>query len=47
MGKVINQIKDKKKTILKFKRRKNYIKKIGHRQKYTLVRIISILNKEK
>lgn len=43
---VIKHIKDKKKIILKFKRRKNYIKKNGHRQKYTIIKLISINNKE-
>jgi len=40
--KVIKQFKDKKVTILKFKRRKHHMKKCGHRQKYTLVKVISI-----
>lgn len=43
---IIKHIKDKKNTILKFKRRKNYLKKTGHRQKYTLVKLISIKDKE-
>lgn len=43
---VIKHIKDKKNTILKFKRRKNYLKKTGHRQKYTILKLISINNKE-
>ncbi|HIH2763657.1 MAG TPA: 50S ribosomal protein L21 [Candidatus Azoamicus sp.] len=43
---VIKHIKDKKNIILKFKRRKNYLKKTGHRQKYTLIKLISINNKE-
>lgn len=43
---VIKHIKDKKKLILKFKRRKNYLKKTGHRQKYTLIKLIAINNKE-
>ena len=37
---VIEHIKDKKKLILKFKRRKHYMKKAGHRQKYTVLKII-------
>lgn len=43
---VVKHIKDKKNTILKFKRRKNYLKKKGHRQKYTIIKLISIVNKE-
>lgn len=41
-GKVIKNIKAKKVVSLKFRRRKHYMKKIGHRQKYTLVKILSI-----
>ncbi|HFL8819546.1 MAG TPA: 50S ribosomal protein L21 [Candidatus Azoamicus sp. OHIO2] len=41
---VLKHIKDDKKIILKFKRRKHHIKKIGHRQKYTLLKIIGIKN---
>ncbi|MCB1712389.1 MAG: 50S ribosomal protein L21 [Candidatus Riesia sp.] len=37
---VIKHIKDEKKVVLKFKRRKHYMKKSGHRQKYTLLKII-------
>lgn len=40
------QIKKKKVNIIKFKRRKNYIRKKGHRQKYTLLKIISTNKKE-
>lgn len=43
---VIKHIKDEKKIILKFKRRKNYLKKNGHRQKYTIIKLIAINNKE-
>ncbi|HIH2762700.1 MAG TPA: 50S ribosomal protein L21 [Candidatus Azoamicus sp. MARI] len=43
---VIKHIKDKKTMILKFKRRKNYLKKTGHRQKYTMLKLILINNKE-
>lgn len=43
---VIKHIKDKKTIILKFKRRKNYLKKTGHRQRYTILKLISINNKE-
>lgn len=39
---VVKHIKDKKVITLKFKRRKHYMKKIGHRQKYTLLKVLSI-----
>ena len=39
--KVISHFKDKKKVVLKFKRRKNYLRKKGHRQKYTLLEFVS------
>lgn len=42
--KVIKQIKDDKKITLKFKRRKHHMKKIGHRQKFTLLQMIEIKN---
>jgi large subunit ribosomal protein L21 len=41
---VLKQIKDKKKIALKFKRRKHHMKKKGHRQKYTLIKMIGIKN---
>ncbi len=41
---VLKQIKDEKKISLKFKRRKHHMKKIGHRQKYTLVKTIGLKN---
>lgn len=40
--KVLKQIKDDKKITLKFKRRKHHMKKIGHRQKYTLLQMLEI-----
>ncbi len=40
--KVIKNVKSKKVISLKFRRRKHYMKKIGHRQQYTLVEILSI-----
>lgn len=43
---IIKQIKDEKKIALKFKRRKHHIKKRGHRQKYTVIRMIDLKNKE-
>ena len=38
-GEVVRHGKDKKVIIFKWKRRKNYRRKQGHRQKYTEVRI--------
>jgi len=45
LSKVVNEVKGDKKLILKFKRRKHHMKKQGHRQKYTLLEIISIEDK--
>ena len=45
VSQVVDHIKDKKKIILKFKRRKHYMKKRGHRQRYTLLKIISFKDK--
>ena len=39
---VVEHYKDKKLEIGKFRRRKNYRRHTGHRQKYTLVKITSI-----
>ena len=39
---VLDQKKDKKIVIIKFKAKKNYRKKKGHRQPYTLVKIEKI-----
>ncbi len=39
---VIGQVKGKKIVVFKFKRRKDYRRKLGHRQKYTTLRIDSI-----
>ncbi len=41
-GKIIKNIKNKKIKILKFKRRKHYKKKIGHRQILQKIKIYSI-----
>ena len=41
-GTVLGEKKGSKITIFKFKRRKGYRKKAGHRQKYTSVKIDSI-----
>ena len=42
--KVVDHVKDSKKLIIKFKRRKHHLKKMGHRQKYTILKMISIEN---
>ena len=41
-GKVLNNLKTKKITVIKMKRRKDYRKKQGHRQNLTKVKIESI-----
>jgi large subunit ribosomal protein L21 len=41
-GKVVRQAKGKKVTIGKFKSKKNYRRKMGHRQPYTQIEIIAI-----
>lgn len=45
-GKIASQFKDKKVIILKFKRRKRYSKKQGHRQQKTKVEITNIALKK-
>lgn len=40
---VKDQIKDPKVTIIKFKRRKSYARKQGHRQRYTFVMVDEII----
>lgn len=42
VGEVVEHGKDKKIVVFKWKRRKNYRRKQGHRQKYTAVRIDEI-----
>jgi large subunit ribosomal protein L21 len=39
---IVDQAKDKKIIIFKFRRRKNYRRKIGHRQPFTAVKITGI-----
>ena len=39
---VVGEVKGEKLYIFKFKRRKNYRRKTGHRQKYTEVRITDV-----
>lgn len=41
-GKILGGLKGEKITVFKFKRRKGYRKKTGHRQKYTSVEITGI-----
>jgi large subunit ribosomal protein L21 len=41
-GTIVEQDRDKKIVVFKFRRRKNYIRKQGHRQSYTRVRINGI-----
>jgi large subunit ribosomal protein L21 len=41
-GTILEQDRDRKIIIFKFRRRKNYIRKNGHRQAYTRVRIDGI-----
>ncbi|MFN8582840.1 MAG: 50S ribosomal protein L21 [Gemmatimonadaceae bacterium] len=41
-GEIVKQGKEDKIIVFKFKRRKNYARKQGHRQKFTEVRIKSI-----
>ncbi|MBT5216260.1 MAG: 50S ribosomal protein L21 [Gammaproteobacteria bacterium] len=46
-AKILEQGKDKKVEVIKFKRRKNYKRTFGHRQHYVLVEITAIkLKKE-
>ncbi|HFL8824425.1 MAG TPA: 50S ribosomal protein L21 [Candidatus Azoamicus sp. OHIO1] len=44
VSEVLKNFKDDKVVTLKFRRRKHYMNKCGHRQNYTLVKIVSILN---
>ena len=41
-GEVVEEGKGRKITVVKFKRRKNYLRRKGHRQRYTDVRITAI-----
>jgi len=41
-GEVVEQGRDRKVRVIKFKRRKNYLRRAGHRQHYTEVRIKGI-----
>ncbi len=39
---IVEQFKDKKVIVFKFKKRKNYQRKVGHRQPLTRVKIVSV-----
>ena len=39
---IVDHVKDRKVTVFKFKRRKNYRRKTGHRQRYTEIEIKSV-----
>jgi large subunit ribosomal protein L21 len=41
-GEVVKQTRGRKIRVIKFRRRKNYLRRAGHRQYYTDVRITSI-----
>ena len=43
VGEIVEKGKDKKIIVFKFKRRKNYRKKRGHRQQYTFLKINQIV----
>jgi len=45
VGKIIEHGREKKIEIIKFRRRKHHMKRQGHRQDYTAVKIISIDDK--
>ncbi|MBD63032.1 MAG: 50S ribosomal protein L21 [Gammaproteobacteria bacterium] len=42
IAEVVDEVKDNKISILRFRRRKHSMRKIGHRQKYTQVKIKEI-----
>ena len=46
-AKVIDEGKDKKIEVVKFKRRKNYKRNFGHRQHYSLIEVTNITVKKK
>lgn len=43
VGEVIEHFRDKKVLIQKFRRRKNYRRKKGHRQPYTMIKVTQIV----
>ncbi len=42
VGEIVEQFKDKKVIVFKFKKRKNYQRKVGHRQQMTKLKIVSV-----
>ena len=42
LGEIVQHVKGEKIYVFKFKRRKNYRRKTGHRQRYTDVKITSL-----
>ena len=42
VAEIVEQFKDKKVLVFKFKKRKNYQRKVGHRQQLTRVKIVSV-----
>ncbi len=44
VAEIVEQFKDKKVIVFKFKKRKNYQRKVGHRQPLTRVQILSVGN---
>lgn len=44
LGEVLGLAKGPKKICYKYKKRKNYRRKVGHRQKYSRVKIVDIVN---
>ncbi len=43
IGEIVDQGRDKKVTVVKFKRRKDYRRKQGHRQYFTTVKITEVV----
>ena len=41
-GEIVDQIRGDKLVVFKFRRRKNYVRRNGHRQNYTAVKIAAI-----
>lgn len=46
-AKILSHGRDKKVRVIKFKRRKNYLRRHGHRQHHTVVEVLSISNGDK
>ena len=45
VGEVVREMKDDKIRVFKYRRREGYHKTIGHRQKYTVVKVTDIVKK--